>query len=457
MKKLIYLWLLASVLLPAACTDDDDVFSEESGVRLQAVIDECNTTLRGAENGWKMVYYPKVESYGGYTFLFKFGAKNRVQMISDFDTSEDTDYSYNFNTSESVVLTFDSYSPLHRLADPQYPAPDYSNKKGYGVEGDFEFVVKKVTADTLYLVGKKNRVEIPLTRASAESWEELRSAAAIDSYFSITNDELLQMSVDGVKKLEAMVSINDVYRIFTVTYEENGEEVEIFSPYIVTETGCEFTKELTIMGVKFTGLDVEQSIPFAQRTFISNDAGNRIAFKVKYNGPLNLTPEDIPTYEPDPDVLSVELLRSSHEKYVVTAMGTRLQMIEDALREELPDFVGFGMFIDRDEKNPGVMSFSAMDDGTEKFYYYGFDEFTMLNGTNNQVYFDKSGKYGAGNKYTSGWTGRTAYTGNANMTKMRTGFFFLKTGHTVIFDSKDVFWIRSNEDPNDWWKLEAAD
>ena len=52
MKKLIYLWLLASVLLAAACTDDDDVFSEESGVRLQAVIDECNTTLRGAENGW---------------------------------------------------------------------------------------------------------------------------------------------------------------------------------------------------------------------------------------------------------------------------------------------------------------------------------------------------------------------------------------------------------------------
>lgn len=30
MKKLIYLWLLASVLLAAACTDDDDVFSEES-------------------------------------------------------------------------------------------------------------------------------------------------------------------------------------------------------------------------------------------------------------------------------------------------------------------------------------------------------------------------------------------------------------------------------------------
>lgn len=74
MKKLIYLWLLASVLLPAACTDDDDVFSEESGVRLQAVIDECNTTLRAE---WlEMVYYPKVESYGGYTFLFKFGAKN---------------------------------------------------------------------------------------------------------------------------------------------------------------------------------------------------------------------------------------------------------------------------------------------------------------------------------------------------------------------------------------------
>ena len=55
MKKLIYLWLLASVLLPVACTDDDDVFSEESGVRLQTVIDECKHNVKGGrkrlENG----------------------------------------------------------------------------------------------------------------------------------------------------------------------------------------------------------------------------------------------------------------------------------------------------------------------------------------------------------------------------------------------------------------------
>ncbi len=83
------------------------------------------------------------------------------------------------------------------------------------------------------------------------------------------------------------------------------------------------------------------------------------------------------------------------------------------------------MFIDRDEKNPGVMSFSAMDDGTEKFYY-GFDEFTMLNGTNNQVYFDKSGKYGAGNKYTSGWTGRTAYNGECEHDQNAYGVLLLE-------------------------------
>lgn len=298
-----------------------------------------------------MVYYPKVESYGGYTFLFKFGTKNRVQMISDFDATKDVDYSYNFNTSESVVLSFDSYSPLHRLADPQYPAPDYSDKKGYGVEGDFEFIIEKVTSDTVYLVGKKNRVKVPLTKASEKNWEELGNAAAINSYFSITDDELLQMSVDGVKKLDAMVSINDIYRMLTVMYENDGENVEVSTPYIVTETGCEFLEGLTIMDVSFTGLIVDKSVPFEQRMFVSNDVGNRVTFQVKYNGPLNLTPEEIPTYEPDPDILSVELLRSSHDKYIVTAMGPRLQAIEDALKEDLPDFIGFAVFIDRDSKN----------------------------------------------------------------------------------------------------------
>ena len=63
-------------------------------------------------------------------------------------------YSYKLTMEESAILSFDSYSPLHILADPQYVS------LSKGLEGDFEFVIRSVADDSIKLVGKKNRVEV---------------------------------------------------------------------------------------------------------------------------------------------------------------------------------------------------------------------------------------------------------------------------------------------------------
>ena len=455
MKKLIYLWLLASVLLAAACTDDDDVFSEESGVRLQAVIDECNTTLRGAENGWKMVYYPKVESYGGYTFLFKFGTKNRVQMISDFDMSEDTDYSYNFNTSESVVLTFDSYSPLHRLADPQYPAPDYSNKKGYGVEGDFEFVVKKVTADTLYLVGKKNRVEVLLTKATGEDWLLVSMMAEMSSCFALSENERLGMSVHGVLMASGLVELDDIYHICKISYkDEEGDAVSVESPYIMTGKGCQFIQEIEVAGIKFSGLNVDLSEGFNNREFVSNDEGGSIRFFIQNFAPLNLTRDQIPTYVPNKNIASVDLLRTTNGndvRYVITEMSSELEAQRDIIREKLPNFIDFYLELNRKDGYDGSFRIGAYQGTSVKYYNYDFKTFELLDNSVNKVVFDNQ----AASSSTSGFIDKDLYSIKKNKnTKAVYDAFFSGDGFVVIRDSDTVYWIRSLKDPNVWMKLE---
>ena len=71
MKNLIYLFIAASMMLVTACSDDDEyVFSELPSERIEAFQKECQTTLRGATDGWKLVYYPQKGVYGGFTLCF---------------------------------------------------------------------------------------------------------------------------------------------------------------------------------------------------------------------------------------------------------------------------------------------------------------------------------------------------------------------------------------------------
>ncbi|KAA6315132.1 hypothetical protein EZS27_034362, partial [termite gut metagenome] len=147
MKNYRYLLLFAFLL--AACSEEQPIFEDFSGVRLSEYITQSNATLKSAPNGWKMTYYPNESQYGGYRFLFKFKENNRVDMASESGDFQES--SYRIDYSQGPVLVFDTYNYIHDLANPN----DSKGAKATGLSGDYEFIIQKITEDSLQLTGRK--------------------------------------------------------------------------------------------------------------------------------------------------------------------------------------------------------------------------------------------------------------------------------------------------------------
>lgn len=457
MKKLNYIWAALCVLFVAACSDDQEfVFSEQPSERIQAFQTECLTTLKEATEGWKMVYFPMEGDYGGFTFLFRFKDKNRVDMISDF-AQDEIDYSYNLNLSESLVLTFDSYSPLHQLADPKYESPLQDGDKGYGLEGEFEFIVKEIKADEIILLGKKYHKEVKFEKATAEDWNTVKAMGEMADNFDL-GDNGLGMTIHGVLATGGYVNLDAVFHICTISYkDEEGETVTVSSPYIMGTDGCHFTHELEVAGVKFDGLNVDLSNGFANREFISNDEAGAIHFFIMDLTPLHLTGDQVPAFVPNKYIASVDMFRTNNEEYTITEMSAGLAAKQDALKKAAPDFINFTFSMEPKDKNGVtyngrfIVNAYSPTKGKDGYQTYYFERFDLLDGTVNKVAFANQG-------YDSHTTLSSAeaklYSGNQNV-KDICQIMFAETGFTIIRDTDKIFWFRSNADPNVWMKLEA--
>ena len=128
-----------------ACVNEvDDVFDRNATQRIEEAMAECDAVLQDSEFGWRFDYTPSNGAMVNYVMRFHDG---RVSMENaEGETSEST---YKVVNAEGPVLSFDTYSILHELADPsEYPY-------GTGQGGEFEFVVDRVTADTVYVRGRK--------------------------------------------------------------------------------------------------------------------------------------------------------------------------------------------------------------------------------------------------------------------------------------------------------------
>ena len=265
MKKLYkMLYMAAAVLLAAACSpEEDDIFSDSSANRADAAIAADMQVLTGAANGWLMEYYPEAsQTYGGYNILLSFSEDGRVTVAGDIvsDPTATATSLFSVKQSAGIVLSFDTYNEIfHRFSDP---GNSTGGGNGYGLEGDYDFLILEATPQQVRLKGKKSgsyAVLTPMEGDWATYIQEVQAAEAamLAAQYNIT---------DGTNSATASVN----YRNMTINYMEGEEALSMPAPFIVTLTGIKFYEPITLWGQTISGFTYD----FANDSFTANELPN---------------------------------------------------------------------------------------------------------------------------------------------------------------------------------------
>ena len=248
MRKIL-IYAMGWALVALACSVDNDyIFDDISTHRLNQFIDECNEELVTAEHGWKFVYYPDTTQYGGFTFLMRFSDNEegkRVEMQSDLNDSTSIS-SYSYNSALGPVLSFDTYSLLHLLADPNPEAA--GGIAGLGYNADYEFLIIDVQKEKISLLGKKYKREAELVPATAEDWQNLplqRNAMKCMEAFSPTDEDQPFYHYLRIGQDTAFCFYSPKLRMAYLTYAEGGETVAQKFPIYSTVNGVRFNRPVT--------------------------------------------------------------------------------------------------------------------------------------------------------------------------------------------------------------------
>lgn len=251
MKKIYYLLCLTILAFTAACTHEEkDLFDDSSANRADATINANVEILAGASNGWLMEYFPaSLQEYGGYTILLSFDKEGVVKVASEVANATDITTSfYSVGQSAGTVLSFDTYNDIfHFFSDPSDPSG--VGGTGYGLEGDYDFLILEATPEQVLLKGKKAGGVARLTPVQGD-WSSLitdiqEAASLYDSFRGYT------YTVNGIEAIAKRTN-----RLLTFTYTtESGEIVTEKVPYRVVPSGLVFYKPITIGGVEVYSVD----------------------------------------------------------------------------------------------------------------------------------------------------------------------------------------------------------
>jgi hypothetical protein len=250
--------LLAGILITVAfgsCKlEEEDIFSESPAARIENTLKSYNDILCAAPNGWVMEYFPTSSSQG-YTFLMKFNKSTAVTIAA-----KNTYTSNTYKTETSVfeligdygpVLTFNSYNKLfHLFSNPEDPLGT-SDLDGYGLEGDYEFIVMSADSTTIRLRGKKRSTDIYLRKLDKSvEWESyFNQIDAMKTQLFANNHETLNLQFENqnLYKLKNDIVANGGYATIFRIYKDgldpitDGED----RSYIITPKGIRFYEGFT--------------------------------------------------------------------------------------------------------------------------------------------------------------------------------------------------------------------
>jgi hypothetical protein len=187
MKKIFNLSACICLLALAGCSNSyESVFEESADERVKKALAEYRSALVGSTDGWVATLYPGAG--GGYTFYFDFNEDGTVTMISDFNTTTagtSMEGTFVMKGLQRPTLSFDTYSYIHLLADPESTINGGEN--GVGLISDFEFAFTKQSNDTLKLKGIQRNSDIILIKATAQQRATYLSGALEQSIIDATD------------------------------------------------------------------------------------------------------------------------------------------------------------------------------------------------------------------------------------------------------------------------------
>lgn len=246
MKQFAFIISLVTATILASCTkEQEDFFSTSSANRADASISNSIQALISPANGWLMQYYPDgQQSYGGFNMIARFTDDGKVQVMSEFSEGETYTSLYTVAQSAGTTLTFDTYNEaFHAFSDPTAPL---GGSVGVGLNGDYDFSVMAASAQEIVLKGKKTGNTIVMTPMASSDWKGyLDQVAEIDEAMYAKK---YSFNIAG----ETIVGKSNARHI-TLSYEENGEEVEANTSYIITPEGMTFYEPLEIKGQTISG------------------------------------------------------------------------------------------------------------------------------------------------------------------------------------------------------------
>jgi len=258
MKRTVIAALLAvfAALSFSSCVrDEEPIFDQSASVRLQNALKDAQTVLVGAENGWRMLYYPDPDqAYGGYLYTMKFSQED-VEIWGDlFEGSVKS--LYKMTTDSGPVLSFDTGNYVfHYFATPSGSQKNLYNESGryQARKGDFEFLIISASKDEVVLKGKRSGNKIVMRPlAAGETPEAVAQAAAT------CGESVFVSSFNGtIGDDEATVTLklgtrNAVLNLTGEKYAED-ETASVSVPYLYTENGLLFYNPVELGPYTITG------------------------------------------------------------------------------------------------------------------------------------------------------------------------------------------------------------
>ncbi|MGJ1412067.1 DUF4302 domain-containing protein [Sphingobacterium thalpophilum] len=279
MKFKLFILGVTILFLNASCEKKmDHIFDENPTERLNASVANVYSKLQSNKNGWIIKYFPSNGlEFGGYTLFAKFNNSTDVSVEGDFTTLSAQVSTYTVAPGAGPILTFDTYNRIfHYFALPgvfnreaAYQLPGFLSTQigasNEGMKGENDFLVTKVSSDSIVMEGRKSYNKIVLLPVKSDEASTIVASyrAAVEKFHVFSN----YMFEVGTESFPATFATVATKRALLIA----GNTKPL--AYRYTPVGLDFYTEYDVSGVKFRELKYVEPTDGYLKGYFTNDEG----------------------------------------------------------------------------------------------------------------------------------------------------------------------------------------